>query len=82
MVRLSTPSSWHTAFFAASAVSASMRSATDSAWIRSMRPLRKARCVNSPPLAWRHPAANSAARPAFSTTGEPWQCISAQSSPV
>ena len=52
-------------------VSASMRSATDSAWMRSIRPLRKARRVNSPPLACRHPAANSDASPAFSTTGEP-----------
>ena len=42
------PESWAAAFFAHSMLSASMMSATASAELSSMRPLRKARFVNSP----------------------------------
>ena len=76
------PSSWAAAFRAAAAVSASMRSMTASAWVRSSRPFKKARFVNSPGPACLAPAANRAASTSRRTTGDPWQWNSAESSPV
>ena len=49
------PRSWFSATWCARAESAAMRSATASAWARSMAPLRKARLVNSPVSARRAP---------------------------
>ena len=66
----------------ASAPEAAIRSITASAWVRSIRPFRNARRVNSPGRACRNPAANSASSPAASAAGEPWHWISAVSSPV
>ena len=76
------PPSWLAALRAARGVSASMISTTASACVRSMRPFKKARLVNSPASACRAPSANSASSAARSTTGEPWHCSSAVSSPV
>ena len=54
--------SWPAAWRAAEGLSASMRSMTASAWVRSSLPLRKARWVNSPGRAGRAPAAYRASR--------------------
>ena len=43
------------------------------AWVRSIRPFKKARLVNSPGPACLAPLAKSACRAAESTAGEPWQ---------
>ena len=80
--RLRAPESCPAACRTAAGVSASMRSATASAWVRSSRPLRKARRVNSPGPACRTPWAKRASSPRESTAGEPWHCTSAVSSPV
>ena len=49
------PRSWPMAMWWVALLVAAMRSATASAWLRSILPLRKARCVYSPGLACRHP---------------------------
>ena len=66
------PASCPAAFAAASAVSASIRSMTASAWVRSICPFKNARRVNSPGPACRNPAANRASSPAVSAAGDPW----------
>ena len=76
------PSRVRRAARAASTVAASIRSATASAWTRSMRPLRKARSVNSPGRATRAPRARTRASRRSVTTGPPWPCSSRTSSPV
>ena len=63
-------------------VSAAIRSRTASAWVRSMRPCRKARCVNSPGRASRAPASRAAAPAGSRITGDPCAAISSTSSPV
>ncbi len=63
-------------------VVASMRSWTASAWVRSRRPERKARWVNSPGSARRAPAAMHWRRRWSRRTGEPWEAISTMSSVV
>ena len=67
---------------AAAALSASMTSITASASVKSMRPFRNARFVNSPGPACLAPSLNSSPSASLSTTGEPWHCSSAVSSPV
>jgi hypothetical protein len=54
--RDSSPFNWEAATFRAASVRAAIMSATASAWVRSMRPFRKARFVNSPGSAGRAPA--------------------------
>ena len=54
--RANPPRSWSMASLWAPACSAAIKSATASAWVKSSRPCRKARCVNSPGPACRHPA--------------------------
>ena len=56
---------------AASAVSASIRSMTASAWVRSSLPFRKARLVNSPRLAGFAPAMYRLSSPEARTAGLP-----------
>ena len=81
-IRRRLPPSWERAFFAAAALSASMRSMTASASVRSSFPFRKAWRVNSPGPACLAPWAKRAWSPSRSTMGEPWQWNSALSSPV
>jgi hypothetical protein len=66
----------------ASSVRAWMRSATASAWVRSIRPLRNARRVNSPGSECLAPQERIRARTCRVTTGPPWQPISTVSSRV
>jgi hypothetical protein len=68
--------SWAAAFCVA------IRSATASAWERSILPFRKARRVNSPGWAMRAPLLISRRIISACMNGEPWQLISAVSSPV
>ena len=64
-------------------VSADSKSANPTASARSMRPLANARRVNSPASAARKPGtADKARNTAAITARPPWQCSSAQSSPV
>ena len=66
----------------AASVEEEIRSATASAWARSIFPFRKARCVNSPGPAIRHPAATSLRISSDTMYKEAWQDISTESSPV
>ena len=59
-----------------------IKSATASAWAKSIWPLRKARSLNSPGRARRAPAASTAFNSICITTGPPWPCSSTTSSPV
>ena len=59
-----------------------MRSATASAWAKSIWPFKKARSLNSPGRASRAPAASTAFNSICITTGPPWPCSSTESSPV
>lgn len=59
-----------------------MRSATASAWVRSRRPFKKARCVNSPGPARRQPARTSSRTTSDWINVEPWILNSIVSSPV
>ena len=60
------PRSWPKANCALALLVAAMRSATASAWLKSIFPLRKARCVNSPGCACRHPNLTSSLSTSFS----------------
>ena len=62
--------------------SEAMRSATASAWVRSRRPFRKARCVNSPGPASLHPAITRRRKTSAWMNLEPWIFNSTVSSPV
>ena len=70
----------------ACSVLASIKSATASAWVRSILLFRNARWVNSPGWAKRKTPATSHAKHAFTsickTTGPPCACSSSTSSPV
>ena len=77
------PSSCRRACRRCASVSASTRSARPSTRLRSMRPLIKARRVNSPASAGRHPSiAAKLRRTAARVASPPWICSSAWSSPV
>ena len=78
----STPSSLAAASLVPSLDGAAIISATASACVRSILPLRKARRVNSPRSARRAPARRHASSTAASRTGPPWHWSSATSSPV
>ena len=78
----STPSSLAAARRAPSLDGAAIISATASACVRSILPLRKARRVNSPRSASRAPQARHASSTEASRTGPPWHWNSATSSPV
>src|SRR5664280_1746830 len=60
---------------------APIRSATASAWLRSIRPLRNARFVNSPGSAGRHPRAPRSSSRVWAMNGLPCALISRRSSP-
>ena len=79
--RLSDPPIWLAACRAWVRVCASIRSRTASACVRSSRPARNARCVNSPGSANRAPSAIARFSSSSSTTGEPCAAISTTSSP-
>ena len=66
----------------ASSVREWIRSATASACARSMRPLRKARRVNSPGSARRAPLSSTVSSTALAGSSPPWQVISTTSSRV
>ena len=93
--RENSPDKERVALRAAAEVEASIRSATASAWARSILSLRKARSENSPGRATRRPgrrgrpapsgsaaASRQRASSSCSTTGPPWACSSSTSSPV
>ena len=80
--RLSAPPSWPAACRACVSVCASIKSRTASACVRSIRPARNARCVNSPGSASRAPEASARRSNRSSTTGEPCAAISTRSSAV
>ena len=70
------------ATLACSSVTEPIRSLTASAWVRSMRPARNARWVNSPGSASRAPPAQHCRTRYSSSTGAPCAAISTTSSPV
>ena len=78
----SLPASCSLAARKASSVREWIKSATASACARSMRPLRKARRVNSPGSASRAPFASTVSRTIFAARIPPWQVISTTSSRV
>ena len=78
----SLPASCSLAACRANSVREWIKSATASAWARSMRPLRKARRVNSPGSARRAPRASTASKTSFAGNNPPWQVISTTSSRV
>jgi hypothetical protein len=80
--RLSAPPIWLAAWRACVNVCASIRSRTASACVRSSRPARKARWVNSPGSARRAPSSSARRNRSSSTTGEPCAAISTRSSDV
>ena len=67
---------------AAASPRALIKSITASACVRSILPLRKARCVNSPGAAIRAPAAKTASSTERATTTPPCPLTSTTSSPV
>ena len=76
------PRIWFMAMRCCEALDDAIRSATASACVRSILPLRKARCVNSPGCARRHPFSINSERIVSRIYLEPWQDISIESSPV
>ena len=82
MPRPRRPSSWRAAARRARGVLARMMSITASAWVRSMRPFKKARRENSPGSAARAPWRSANSSTLAARRIPPWQVISAISSPV
>ena len=76
------PLRWLSAKSFSAFVSDAIKSATASACVRSIFPLRKARCVNSPAFAKRHPSSVSQRSNSCWMKRLPWQAISTTSSPV
>ena len=70
------PRIWFNAIRCAAADVEAMRSATASACDRSILPLRKARCENSPGVASAHPCSNNNFNTCCWMNREPWQEIS------
>ena len=79
---LKPPRIWFIARRWVAAFEEAIRSATASAWLRSILPFRKARWVYSPGLALRHPLAMSSCMTCWRMYDEPWHMISVASSPV
>ncbi|MNL13843.1 hypothetical protein D3C87_1347630 [compost metagenome] len=78
----SRPSIWPSAVERARSVRALDTSAIASAWVRSRRPPRKARLVNSPGAASRAPRSSTAASRRCTTAGPAWHWSSTTSSVV
>ena len=82
MRRCTPPSRPAIASWAARRPRASIRAARASARVRSRRPLRKARWLNSPGLARRAPALSTSSSTRRTASRPPWQCSSTTSSRV
>ena len=79
---LKPPRIWFIAIRCVADEEEAIRSATASAWLKSILPLRNARWVYSPGRAERHPHSISLRITCWRMYEEPWQEISVESSPV
>ena len=82
ILSLNPPFNWFIATRCEVSEREAIRSATASAWLRSIFPFRKARSVNSPGLASLQPSDMSICITRLRMYSEPWQENSTESSPV